>query len=332
MTTSRAALMKAAVLGPYGPVIARVPVPSPGPTEILVRIHASSLNRADLLIIDGKSHGLHGGIGTRLGLEWAGDVAAVRAEVAGFRPGDRVMCSGTGGFAEYAVTDARRAFPIAPADMTYDEAACLTVALRTAHVALVTHGGLQAAQAVLVLGASSAVGLMCLQVAGLMGAGQVIGTSTRAHRRESLAGFGAHAVVDTGDPAWPEQVLGLTGGRGVDLVIDFLAGPYLAPAMRATAIGGRIVNVGRMAGEQGDFDLHSMRRIHYIGTTFRTLGVEEMGRIREQLRADLWAPLVEGRLRLPIDICMPLAEVADACRLMRRNGHFGKIVLTQQKK
>jgi NADPH:quinone reductase len=323
--------MKAALLTPQGPALVEVDRPVPKAHEILVRVRASSLNRADLLLIDGKSHGLQGGIGTPLGLEWAGDVVAVGADVLAYKAGDRVMGSGSGAFAEYALADWRRAFAIPSVDMDYETAACLTVALRTTFVALMTHGQLQAGQSVLVFGASSGVGLMCLQAAKLLGASRVFGTSTKADRRARLTEFGADLALDSRDPAWVEQVLARTDGRGVDLVIDFLAGPHLNDMMRATAIGGRVVNVGRMAGESGqvDFDLHSMRRIQYLGTTFRTRSAEEVGAIGEQVKAAFWPALRDGKLGLPIDVRLPLDRVADACELMRRNEHFGKIVLTQ---
>jgi NADPH2:quinone reductase len=170
---------------------------------------------------------------------------------------------------------------------------------------------------------------MTLQVARLVGAGRVIGTSTQADRRARLAEFGANAALDSNDPAWADAVLAQAGGRGVDLVVDFLAGPLFNDAMRATAIGGRIVNVGRMAGETGpvDFDLHSLRRIQYLGTTFRTRCAAVGGAIGEGVVADLWPALRAGGLRLPVDVRLPLARVAEAFALMRRNAHFGKIVL-----
>lgn len=324
--------MKAALLTAEGPRLVEVDRPIPKASEILVKVRASSLNRADLLLIDGRSHGLQGGIGTPLGLEWSGDVVAIGSDVGAYRVGDRVMGSGNGAFAEYAVADWRRAFPIPTAQMDYETAACLTVALRTSFVAIRTHGQFQRGQSMLVLGASSGVGLMSLQVARQLGAGLVFGTSTQAERRARLAGFGADVVLDSREPDWGERVLERTEGRGVDLLIDFLAGPLINDSMRATAIGGRIVNVGRMAGKSGhfDFDLHSMRRIQYLGTTFRTRTPEEVGAIAEDVKAELWPALAAGRLRLPIDVRMPLDRVAEACELMRRNEHFGKIVLTQE--
>lgn len=323
--------MKAAIRTDAGLSIADIAIPQPKPTEILVKVRASSLNRADLSLVDGKAHGAIGGSGTVLGLEWSGDVVAVGAEVSAYQAGDRVMCSGIGGFAEYAVTDWRRAFPFPSDDIDYETAACLSVALRTTHTSIAATGQLQRGQSVLVLGASSGVGLMSLQVSRLLGAGKVIGTSTKADRRARLADFGADVALDSNDPGWADKVLALTDGKGVDLLVDFLAGPLINDSLRATRIGGRIVNVGRMAGETGtfDFDLHSMRRIQYLGMTFRTRSVEEFGTIAERVRADFWPALQAGRLRLPIDARLPLERAAEACELMRANTHFGKIVLTQ---
>lgn len=323
--------MKAAIRTADGLALADVPRPVPQAREVLVKVRASSLNRADLSLVDGKSHGAHGGAGTVLGLEWAGDVVDAGPQVQGFRIGDRVMCSGIGGFAEYAVADWRRCFPFPERPVAYEAAACLPVGLRTTYTALVLTGALQRGESVLVLGASSGIGLMSLQAARHLGAGLIIGTSTQAERRARLSEFGADAALDSGDPSWVQQVLERTRGRGVDLLIDYLAGPLINDSMRAVRIGGRIVNVGRMAGESGpfDFDLHSMRRIQYLGTTFRTRSAEEVGAIGERVRAELWPALEAGRFGVPIDVRLPLAQFAEACALMRRNAHFGKIVLTQ---
>lgn len=322
--------MRGAVLTPQGIAIQDVPVPKPDRTEVSVRVRASSLNRADLFLADGRAHGGHGGAGTVLGLEWSGDVVAVGPEVKAFTVGDRVMCSGIGGLAEYAVADWRRTFPFPARDIGYEAAACLPVSLRTTYVSIASTGRLQKGESVLVLGASSGVGLMSLQVARLLGAGLVIGTSTKADRRAKLADFGANTAIDSNDPQWVDQVLQLTDGRGVDLLIDFLAGPLINDSMRATALGGRIVNVGRMAGESGgfDFDLHSMRRIQYLGTTFRTRGADEVAAIQRQVQTALWPALERGELGVPIDATRPLERATEAFDLMRANAHFGKIVVS----
>ena len=175
-------MMKAAVQHGSGVEIREVPRPEPGPNDVLTRNHAAALNRADLGMAAGHAHGAAGGAGTVLGLEWAGEVVAVGANVTRFRPGDRIMCSGIGGFAEYSVTDARRALPLPGANLGWREAATLSVALRTMHDALVLNGKLVPGQSVLVLGASSGVGIMGLQIARLMGAGIVLGSSTTPAR------------------------------------------------------------------------------------------------------------------------------------------------------
>ena len=135
--------MKAAVVGEKGAEIRDLPKPEPKPNEILIRVRASSLNRADLLVASGHQHGSVGGLGARLGLECSGEVEAVGAEVQGIKAGDRVMGSAPGGFAQYVVTDAGRVHRIPANNMTYEQAACFPVALQTMHNAVVTAGRLK---------------------------------------------------------------------------------------------------------------------------------------------------------------------------------------------
>jgi len=320
--------MKAAVVGEGGIEIRDIPAPRPKPNEVLVRVRAAALNRADLGVAAGHRHGALGGAGTVIGLEWSGEVAEVGAEVTSIKPGDRVMCSGAGGYAEYAVTDWGRVMPM-PRATSFEEAATLPVALQTMHDALVTNGRLTASESVLIQGASSGVGLMGLEIAKLKGAGLVIGSSTNGARRARLREFGADLAIDSGDPAWPEAVRDATGGKGVDLIIDQVSASVANQNMTAAAIKGRIVNVGRLGGTKGtfDFDLHALKRIHYIGVTFRTRSLEEVREITRRLKADLWSAVEARKLRLPIDRSFPLDEVAAAHAYMRANQHFGKILL-----
>jgi NADPH2:quinone reductase len=205
----------------------------------------------------------------------------------------------------------------------------LPLALLTMHDALVGAGRLQRGESVLIQGASSGVGLMGLQIAKLQGARLVIGSSRRAEHRSRLKDYGADLAVDTGDARWPDQVLEATGGKGVDLVIDQVSGNIFNATQKATAIRGRIVNVGRLGGMTAEFDfnLHALRRIEYIGVTFRTRSREEVQAIAERMRRDLWPALEAGKLRLPIDRRFALAEADAAQAHMRANRHFGKIVL-----
>jgi NADPH2:quinone reductase len=321
--------MKAAIVGPQGLVFADLPPPQPGPDDVLVRVRAAALNHADLGVLAGHQHGSVGGTGTVLGMEWAGEVLAVGARVTHVQPGQRVMGSGRGALAEQVISDQGRVLPFPRADLSPAEAATLPVALQTLHDALVTQGQLMVGQTVLIQGAASGVGLMGLRIARRLGARLVLGSSRSAERRARLAEFGAHEAIDSSRPDWPEQVRQLTDGRGVDLIVDMLAGPLMNGNLAATAIGGRIVNVGRLAGQHADFDfdLHALRRIHYVGVTFRTRSTQEVRELVQRMRADLWPALQAGELRLPVAARFPFARAAEAFALLQAKTAFGKIVV-----
>jgi len=322
--------MKAAVLGENGLEIRDVPPPKPKADEILVRVRACGLNRAEMMMASGYRHGSQGGPGTILGLEFSGEVVAAGPEVKNLKVGQRVMCSGTGAYAEYAVADAARCAQIPANNMTFEQAATLPIGLQTMHDAIMTQGRMQPGDAVLIQGASAGVGIIGMQIAKLKGAKLVIGTSTNAGRRARLTEFGADLAVDSSDPRWPDRVLEATGGKGVDVIVDLVSAGVANQNMRATRILGRIVNVGRLGGMKGefDFDLHALRRIQYIGATFRTRSPAEVHEIVRRMRADLWHEVEAGKIRIPIDRTFPLEQAAAAQAHMRANAHFGKVVLT----
>jgi len=238
------------------------------------------------------------------------------------------MCAGAGGYAEYAVADWGRVVPI-PQSMTFEHAATLPVAVATMHDALVTNGKLKPGDSVMIQGASSGVGLMALQIAKHLGAKLVIGTSTNAERRAHLKEFGADLAVDTSNPAWPDEVLKATDGKGVNIIVDQVSGSVANGNMKCTAILGRIVNVGRLGGGKAefDFDLHAGRRIQYFGVTHRTRTVDELREETRVMWADLKDAINSGKLHLPIDKTYPLGEAIAAQAQMKANKHFGKIVL-----
>ena len=320
--------MQAAIVTESGLALRDVPKPAPKPNEILVRIRAASLNRADLSVAAGHAHGPMGGPGTIPGLEWAGEVVEAGSDVRALKAGDRVMCSGAGGYAEYAATDFGRCAPI-PDGMSFETATTLPLALQTMHDAVVTNGRLQAGESIMIQGASSGVGLIALQIARRRGASIIIGTSTNPERRARLSEFGATHTVDTTDPTWPEQVKEITSGKGVNVIVDQVSTPVANGNMQAAAVLGRIVNVGRLGGSKGefDFDLHALKRISYIGVTFRTRSVEEVREINRKMREELWDAVAAGELRLPIDRSFPLSEVNAALAHMKANAHFGKVLL-----
>ena len=321
--------MKAYIYGASGAVIADAAEPTPSGTQVKIKVRACGLNRADLGMTKGHAHGSAGGAGTVLGMEWAGEVAALGPDATGVKIGDRVMGSGGAAFAEFTLADHGRLFQM-PAAMDFQTACTLPVAMTTMHNALVTNGGLQAGQSVLIQGASSGVGLMALQIAKLKGAKLVVGSSTNAARRDRLKEFGATLAIDSSDKGWVDQVLKATDGQGVDIIIDQVSGPVANQNLAATKVMGRIVNVGRLGGTHGDFnfDLHAARRIHYIGVTFRTRSVQEIRDIFTAVRNDIWPAVEAGKLKLPIDKVYPFAEIGKAFDHMEANAHLGKIVVT----
>jgi NADPH2:quinone reductase len=321
--------MKAYVYGAQGAAIADVARPEPKGTQVLVRVRACGLNRADLGMTKGHAHGSAGGVGTVLGMEWAGEVAELGPAASGVKVGDKVMGSGAAAFAEYTLADHGRLFH-APSNMNFDEAATLPIALTTMHNAVVTNGALQPGQSVLIQGASSGVGLMAMQIAKLKGASLVIGSSTDAPRRARLAEFGADLAIDSSDPAWVDQVLKATDGKGVDLIVDQVSGKVANQNLAATKVLGRIVNVGRLGGTHADFnfDLHAARRINYIGVTFRSRSIEEIRAIFDAVKKDIWAAVESRTLRLPIDRVFGFGDIGQAFAHMEANRHLGKIVVT----
>jgi NADPH2:quinone reductase len=321
--------MKAYVYGANGAEITEVAKPSAKGAQVLVRVRACGLNRADLGMTKGHAHGSAGGAGTVLGMEWAGEIAEVGPDARGVKIGDRVMGSGGSAFAEYTLADHGRLFRT-PSNMNFEEATTLPIALTTMHNAVVTVGALQAGQAVLIQGASSGVGLMALQIAKLKGAGLVIGSSTDATRRGRLKEFGADLAVDSSDPGWVDQVLRATSGEGVDLIVDQISGKVASQNLKATRVKGRIVNVGRLGGTHADFnfDLHAARRINYIGVTFRSRTIEEIHEIFDEVRKDIWPAVESRKLQLPIDKVFAFDDISKAFARMEANKHLGKIVVT----
>jgi NADPH:quinone reductase len=321
--------MKAYVYGTEGPAIADAAKPVPQGTQVLVRVRACGLNRADLGMTKGHVHGSRGGVGTVLGMEWAGEVAELGPAAKGVKVGDRIMGSGAAAFAEYAIADHGRLFHT-PSNMNFDEAATLPVALATMHNAVVTNGALREGQSVLIQGASSGVGLMAMQIAKFKSAKLVIGSSTDVTRRARLKEFGADLAIDSSDPGWVDQVLQVTNGEGVDLIVDQVSGKVASQNLAATRVKGRIVNVGRLGGTHADFnfDLHAARRINYIGVTFRTRTLEEITEIFEQVRKDIWGAVESRKLQLPIDKVFKFDDIVAAFAHMEANKHLGKIVVT----
>ena len=321
--------MRAVTVADTGVQILDVDMPKPKSDDVLVKVHACGLNRADLVVADGGAHGAAGGAGTIVGMEFSGEVVECGDNVKNFSIGDRVMCSGSSTWAEFAIADYGRVIKIPDNNMDFTTASTLPVALATMHNAIVTIGEFVEGQTVLIQGASSGVGLMGLQIAKHLGAQIVIGTSTKPEKFNKLKSLGANIVVNSKDNDWVDQVLAATNNDGVDLIIDQLSGYTVNQNMQATKIKGKIVNVGRLAGGTTDFncDLHALRRINYQGVTFRTRSVEEIRNVYLDMWKDLGDLVTTRKLNLPIEKVFDFNNVAQALSSMRNNEHFGKLIL-----
>lgn len=321
--------MKAVVVAKNGVEILDVEIPIPKKNEVLIKVFSCGLNRADLMVADGGAHGSSGGSGTIVGMEFSGEIIEFGSEVNGFSIGDRVMCSGTSAWAEYATTDWGRVIKIPDNNMDFDVACTLPIALATMHNAIITAGDFKKGQSILIQGASSGVGLMGLQIGKYKGAKIVIGSSTKIEKHNRLKEIGADVVVDSKNSEWVNQVLNHTDGEGVDLIIDQLSGYTVNQNMLATKIKGNIVNVGRLAGGITDFncDLHALRRINYKGVTFRTRSLDEIRNVYSNMWNDFKNLILEGNFSLPIDKTFEFEDVEYALTCMRENKHFGKLIL-----
>jgi NADPH2:quinone reductase len=321
--------MKAVVVAKNGVEILDVEIPIPKKNEVLIKVFSCGLNRADLMVADGGAHGSSGGSGTIVGMEFSGEIIEFGSEVNGFSIGDRVMCSGTSAWAEYAITDWGRVIKIPDNNMDFDVASTLPIALATMHNAIITAGDFKKGQSILIQGASSGVGLMGLQIGKYKGAKIVIGSSTKIEKHNRLKEIGADLVIDSKNSEWVNQVLDHTDGEGVDIIIDQLSGYTVNQNMLATKIKGNIVNVGRLAGGITDFncDLHALRRINYKGVTFRTRSLDEIRNVYSNMWNDFKNLILEGNFSLPIDKTFEFEDVEYALTCMRENKHFGKLIL-----
>lgn len=307
----------------------RVPAPDPSPDEVLVRVHAAALNRADIL----QRMGRYPAPGPKPayeipGLEFAGLVERVGDRVGGVRAGDRVMgLLAGGGYAQYVATHPRMLMPV-PDGFSFEEAAAVPEAFLTAFDALFRQAGLSAGQTVLVHAGGSGVGTAATQLARAAGAVVVttVGTPEKAARSLEL---GATRAVERGREDWVAAARGASGGRGVDVVLELVGAPNLVPDLNALAVGGRIIVVGTMAGAQAELPLSLLmgRRARVVGTLLRSRAIEEKMALTQDFVAHGLPLLARGVVRPLVDRTFPLEEVGEAHRYMEANRNFGKIVL-----
>ena len=321
--------MKAVTLGDDGVEIKDLPNPEPTSEQVLVKVKSCGLNRSDLLETQGQSFGHTGGDTKIIGGEFAGEIVELGEGVEDLKVGDKVMCRGGSGWAEYAVANHKRAIKFNPEQISWEQAASIQGNLQTMHDAIVTNGKFITGQSVFIQGASSGVGIIGLQIAKALGASLVLGSSTNQNKLSKLSSYGADILIDTSKENWLDKVLEVTEGKGVDVLIDMLSGDFVNKNMEATKINGHFINIGRLAGMNGNFnyDLHAKRRLHYIGTTGRTRSLEENLDVAKVANKDLWDHVVDGKIRHVIFKIFRLNEASKALNTMNENKHFGKLVL-----
>jgi putative PIG3 family NAD(P)H quinone oxidoreductase len=314
--------------GPEVITIGEVPKPEVGKDHIRVRVHAAGLNRADLIQRRGQYPAPHGWPANIPGLEYAGEVEAVRPGVTRWKVGDRVMgLVGGGAQAEMVVVHQDEVLPI-PGGLSYAEAAAIPEAFLTAYDALVIRGRLQAGERVLIHAAGSGVGTAAAQIGKQLGA-TVLGTSRSGDKLARALLYGLDVGIDTSRTPFPEAV-----GEPVHVVLDVLGGPAFADNLAVLAPRGRLIMLGFLAGSKTEADLSPIlrKRLEVIGTVMRTRGLEErIPLIREfgKQMLPLFQPRVEqsAPLRPVLERTYPMTQLADAHRVLEGNATFGKIVV-----
>lgn len=318
---------------PGGPEVLRAttrPLPQPAAGEVLIRVAAAGINRPDVF----QRKGLYPpppGASDLPGLEVAGTVAAVGDGVTCPAAGDLVcaLLAG-GGYAEYAVAPAPQVLPV-PDGLDMIAAAALPETAFTVWSNIVDIGHLATGETLLVHGGSSGIGTMAIQIARSLGA-QVIVTVGNPEKAAACLDLGADHAINYRDQDFAEAVQRITGGDGVDLILDMVAGSYLVSNISLLKPLGRLVIIALLGGAKGELNLSAVmrKRLTVTGSTLRPRSIAEKGALAMDLQARLWPLIGQGKVRPLVHTTFALDQAADAHALMESSAHIGKIVLTVQ--
>jgi len=327
LPTSMTAIGIKAPGGPEALVPEQRPVPMPGAGEILVKVAAAGVNRPDVM----QRKGLYPpppGAPDIPGLEIAGEVVALGANVTRWKTGDRIMAlvSG-GGYAEYCLAHESHALPVGGLSMT--EAGAIPETLFTVWHNMVERGGLKSGETFLVHGGSSGIGTTAIQLAKALGA-RVITTAGTPEKCDACRKLGADVAVNYKTEDFVAACKAATDGKGVDVILDMVGGDYIARNYEAAAVEGRIVQIAFQGSAKAEVNFMRLmlKRLHHTGSTLRSRSVADKGAIRAAVEAGALPLIVAGKVKPVIYKTFPLGKAAAAHALMESSAHIGKIVLT----
>jgi NADPH2:quinone reductase len=305
-----------------------MPAPQPGPREVLIRVAAAGVNRPDVMQREGK-YPPPPGASDIPGLEVAGIVASCGPEVQRWREGDQVcaLVAG-GGYAEYCVAPDVQCLPI-PSAVEVVSAAGMPETFFTVWTNVFERGRLRAGESFLVHGGASGIGTTAIQMARAFGA-RVFATAGTDEKCNACEQLGAERAINYNTHDFVAVLLRLTDGKGVDVILDMVGAPYFTRNVDLLALEGRLVQIAVLRGAKAEVNLVRIlrQRLTVTGSTLRSRTVEEKGAIAAAVEKSIWPLVHEGKIRPVIYATFPLAQAAEAHRLMESGSHIGKILLT----
>ena len=315
------------VTQPGGPEVLQEqekPTPELVANQVLLKVHAAGVNRPDVFLRKGKYGGAPTEPGLVLGLEIAGEVVEISAEVTRWHPGD-VVCAlvAQGGYAEYAVVDARHCLPI-PAGWSFEEAASLPETVFTVWHNVFQKGQLQSGENFLVHGGSSGIGIMAIQLAVAIGA-NVFSTAGSDEKCQACEDLGATRCINYKTHDFEAELK----AEGMDVILDMIGGDYIAKNIRLLRPDGRLEFINAMQGPVTEINVMDLmaRRLTLSGSTLRPRSADFKAELAADIEKHVWPLLAAGKFKPRIYKVFPLSEAAEAHRLMESSAHIGKIML-----
>jgi NADPH:quinone reductase len=304
------------------------PVPQPGENEVLVRVHAAGVNRPDVMQRQGR-YPPPPGASDLPGMEIAGEIVALGANVSGLSIGDKItsLLPG-GGYAAYAIAAAPLCMPV-PAGLSMVEAAAIPETYLTVWTNLFERGRCKAGDVVLVHGGTSGIGTTAIQLAAAFGA-RVFATAGSQEKARACEKLGAERGIDYRTEDFVEVIRAETKGYGVDITLDMVAGTYVQRNLDIAALEGRVVTISLLGGSRAEISMGMIltKRLTLTGSTLRSRTVAQKAAVANAVRQNVWPLLEAHRVRPIVYATFPLAEASEAHRLMETSKHIGKIVLT----